>query len=65
MLDLQKILDEWQNNIQFREAFKKNPEEALKEAGFDITSQELDKIKSLIKSQHHDINEELDKRISK
>ena len=32
MTNLQEIFSEWQSNLKFREDFKKNPEQALKEA---------------------------------
>lgn len=61
---LQDILDEWQSNLAFREAFKQNPEQALKEAGFELSPEDLAKIQALLK---HDPskNEKLDDRISK
>lgn len=61
MADLKEIYNEWQNNLAFREAFKKNPEQALKDAGFEVSDADLVKIKALIKT----ISEELDGRINK
>lgn len=61
MTDLREIYNEWQNNLAFRNAFKKNPEEALKAAGFEVSAEDLVKIKALIKT----ISEALDGRINK
>lgn len=58
--NLMEILYEWQNNLTFREDFKKNPEIALRTAGFEVSSEDLAKIKSTIEK-----SEELDKRINK
>jgi hypothetical protein len=58
--NLKEILIEWQSNLKFREAFKKNPIAALRQAGFEVNDEDLAKIKSQIKK-----SEELDKRINK
>lgn len=66
MTDLQEVYNEWQNNHQFRETFKKNPIEALEEAGFKLSPEDLEKILSWSKEKNDGSeNEELDKRISK
>ena len=62
--NLQQILSEWQSNLQFRENFKKNPEQALKDAGFDVTADDLAKIQAMLKLDKSK-NEKLDDRISK
>lgn len=64
MTNLQEIYDEWQNNLKFRDTFKKNPEQALKDAGFEVSEEDLKKIKALL---HWDKtkDEKLDDRISK
>lgn len=62
MTSLMEIYNEWQNNFQFREAFKKNPEAALKAAGFEVSDEDLIKIQSMIAKS---ANEELDKRETK
>lgn len=49
MKDLQDIYNEWQNNLAFREEFRKNPEQAIKNAGFEISIEDLEKIKSILK----------------
>lgn len=59
--NLQEIYNEWQNNPRFREQFKKNPEQALKEAGFEVSPDDLKKIKGIL----HLKDEEFDKRINK
>jgi hypothetical protein len=61
MNDLQAIYTEWQNNLAFREAFKKDPVLALKNAGFEVSPDNLAKITALLKQK----DEELDKRINK
>ncbi len=64
MSDLKDIFSEWQSNLEFRENFKKNPEDALKKAGFDLSEEDLLKIKALLTLNKSD-NEKLDERISK
>ncbi len=63
MASLQEIYQEWQNNIQFREDFKKNPEQALKNAGFEVSIEDLIKIKAMLNLKSK--NEKLDDRINK
>lgn len=60
MTNLKEILIEWQSNFKFREEFKKNPVEALRNIGFQVTPEDLAKIQSTIRK-----SEELDKRINK
>ena len=43
------VLNEWQNNLQFREQYKINPDQALHDAGFTLDSSDLKKIKSVLK----------------
>lgn len=64
MTNLQEIYNEWQNNLTFRENFKKNPELALQEAGFTVSPNDLTKIKAILKLDKSK-NEKLDDRISK
>ncbi len=64
MSDLKDIFSEWQSNLEFRENFKKNPEDALKKAGFDLSEEDLSKVKALLTLNKSD-NEKLDERISK
>jgi hypothetical protein len=56
---LQEIFTEWQNNLTFRKDFKKNPELALKNAGFEVSQEDMQKIQSLVKIKE---SEALDKR---
>ncbi|OGT43914.1 MAG: hypothetical protein A3F42_00615 [Gammaproteobacteria bacterium RIFCSPHIGHO2_12_FULL_37_34] len=63
MTTLQEIYQAWQNNLIFREEFKKNPEQALKNAGFNVSSEDLTKIKAMFKLKSK--NEKLDDRINK
>ncbi len=62
--NLQDILSEWQSNLAFREAFKQNPERALKDAGFEVNPDDLAKIKAML-TLDQSKNEKLDDRISK
>lgn len=62
--NLQQILAEWQSNLAFRESFRKNPEHALNEAGFDVSPDDLAKIKAML-TLDKSKNEKLDDRISK
>lgn len=64
MTDLQEIIYEWQNNLAFREEFKKNPEAALKNAGFSVSPEDLEKILAMLKLDKSK-NEKLDDRINK
>ena len=57
---LEVILMEWNNNLQFREKFKKDPIQALKDANFEVSDEILAKIKAIVRK-----SEELDKRINK
>lgn len=64
MNNLGEIMTEWQNNLQFREAFKKNPELAIREAGFNLAPEDMEKIKALLNYDKTQ-NEELDNRENK
>lgn len=64
MTNLQEIIYEWQNNLKFREEFKKNPELALKNAGFEVSSEDLVKIMAMLKLDRSK-DEKLDDRINK
>jgi len=64
MTNLQEIYIEWANNLKFREEFKKNPEQALKNAGFEVSTADFQKIKAIFKLDNSQ-NEKLDDRISK
>lgn len=64
MTNLLEVYTEWQNNLKFREQFKQNPEQALKEAGFTLSQEDLEKIKAMLKLDKNK-NEKLDDRISK
>lgn len=63
MSNLQEIYSEWQSNPKFREDFKKDPELALKEAGFDLSPEDFAKIRKALSNKSKD--EKLDDRISK
>jgi len=64
MTNLIEIFSEWQSNLKFREEFKKDPEQALKDAGFEVSPEDLAKIKAMLKLDKTK-NEKLDDRISK
>lgn len=64
MTNLKDIFSEWQSNLEFRENFKKNPEDALKQAGFELSAEDLSKIQALLTLNKSE-NEKLDERISK
>lgn len=64
MTDLLEVYSEWQSNLAFREKFKKDPEQALKEAGFELSPENLEKIRAMLKLDNSK-NEKLDDRISK
>lgn len=69
MTTLHDVLTEWQNNLEFREQFKKNPIAALKTAGFTLQPDDLAKVQSLLKLKEDDQagggSGELGKRINK
>ncbi|MFZ2315882.1 MAG: hypothetical protein WAW86_09540 [Gammaproteobacteria bacterium] len=64
MTNLQEVFSEWQSNLEFRENFKKNPEDALKKAGFVLNEEDFAKIHALL-TLDKSKNEKLDERISK
>jgi hypothetical protein len=61
MSSLEDVLSAWQNDYEFKQQFKKNPEKALADAGLELNPTDFEKIKTLLKSK----DEELDKRINK
>jgi hypothetical protein len=68
MSTLEDVLTEWQNNLYFKQEFKKNPEKALASAGLTLSQEDLLKIQSMLKISADDTttkNGELDKRINK
>jgi DNA replication protein DnaD len=64
MSSLHDILTEWQSNLTFREEFKKNPEQAMRDAGFELSDADLEKIRAMLQLDKSS-NEKLDDRISK
>ena len=64
MTQLIDIYCEWVNNLRFRQDFHKDPEAALKEAGFEVNPQDLIKIKAMLRLDTSK-DENLDDRISK
>ena len=68
MSTLEDVLSEWQNNLYFKQEFKKNPEQALATAGLTLNEEDLQKVKSMLKITEDDAGAksgELDKRINK
>jgi hypothetical protein len=64
--ELKEIFEAWVSDVTFREKFKKNPEQALMEAGFQFDAEKLQKIKTVLKQQENQIKSEaLDKRLSR
>ncbi|MBA3661779.1 MAG: hypothetical protein H0W64_08635 [Gammaproteobacteria bacterium] len=64
MTQLLEIYSKWANNLTFREAFRLNPEVALKEAGIQVSEEDLAKIKAKFALDPSE-NDTLDDRISK
>lgn len=61
MSTLADVISEWQNNLQFRENFKKNPQQALADADLKLSDDDLKKIKVMLKID----DGKLDDRINK
>ncbi len=61
MNTLEEVLSEWQNNIHFKEEFKKNPQAALTKAKLTLSDVDLKKISVML----HLDDELLEKRINK
>lgn len=59
MSTLKDVYNRWQNDINFREAFKKDPLNALQNENFELSETDLQKAKKMF------AGEELDKKISK
>lgn len=70
MSSLEDVLTEWHDNHAFRQEFKKNPEQALTNAGLTLSASDLLKVKSMLHFKDDDSgsdsnSDELDKRINK
>lgn len=70
MSSLEDVLTEWHDNHAFRQEFKKNPEQALANAGLTLSPSDLLKIQGMLKNKDDDTStggssDELDKRINK
>jgi hypothetical protein len=65
---LEEVYSEWQNNPQFRKDFKKDPQQALKNANLQLSEADLNKIQSMLnlkqKKKSND-DDELEGRINK
>lgn len=66
MNKLEEVYTEWQNNPQFRQEFKKNPEQALANVGLRLSQEDLQKIQSMLnlKKKAND-DDQLEERINK
>lgn len=64
MTSLKEILNEYEQNLKFREAFKQNPEKALAQYGYNVSAEDLEKIRAMFKLSDSN-NEKLDDRINK
>lgn len=63
---LREIYEKWQNDLQFRTAFKNDPEKALQDAGFSLSGTDLEKIHLMIKrGKQAGSSEKLEGRIIK
>lgn len=60
MNTLEDVITEWQGNLQFKETFKKNPQQALADAGLTLSDDDLKKIKVMLLNDG-----KLDDRINK
>lgn len=60
MTSLEEVYSEWQNNLEFRDAFKKNPKSALETWGYELNKQDLAK---MLKFKND--NQKLDERVNK
>lgn len=62
MASLEEVYAEWQNNLEFRKEFKKNPQKALEMVGLTLSETDLKKI---VHDFNIDRDDLLDERISK
>ena len=66
MNKLTDVYDEWQHNPVFRAHFIKDPEKALKEAGIELNSEDLKKVKTVLNKKNKGPHgEKLGERITK
>lgn len=52
---LEDVLNEWHNNFEFQQQFKINPEQALQQAGLQLSPTDLAQIKSILKIDDEDL----------
>jgi len=60
MSDLKEVFELWTTDSNFKQNFKKNPKQALEEAGIQLDENDLKKVLTSIQKQ-----EELEKKINK
>lgn len=60
MNNLKEVLERWMNDSEFKRNFKKDPVKALKEAGIELSEEDLKKVLTTLSKQ-----EELEKKINK
>lgn len=59
------VLTKWQNDLQFREEWKKNAAEALKKADMHLDEEDFQKVQSLLNNKEILMHELLEKKINK
>jgi hypothetical protein len=61
MSTLEDVIMEWQSNLQFKENFKKNPQQALADAGLTLNEEDLKKIKTMLKIDDGTLDDRINK----
>jgi hypothetical protein len=61
MSTLEDVLNEWQSNLQFKENFRKNPQQALADANLQLSEEDLKKIKIMLKIDDGKLDERINK----
>jgi hypothetical protein len=61
MSTLEDVLNEWQSNLQFKENFRKNPQQALADANLELSEEDLKKIKIMLKIDDGKLDERINK----
>jgi hypothetical protein len=60
MSNLKDVFERWSTDHEFKKNFRKNPQQALKQAGLELNAADLQKVLATIAKQ-----EELEKKINK
>ncbi|MES2216913.1 MAG: hypothetical protein V4501_00735 [Pseudomonadota bacterium] len=61
MSTLEDVITEWQSNLHFKENFKKNPQQALADAGLTLNEEDLQKIKIMLKIDDGTLDDRINK----